>query len=236
MASKFHSRSEEQEMMDDLDCSGQVIDQTLKELETINRLLGGNYVTINGLAKLYRRNPAMKNETITVADLGCGGGDILKLIAKWARKKDFKVQLIGIDANSNIIDYASDNTSEFPEISYQSINIFSEEFKKQRFDVIVSTLFTHHFTGNELTNLFGQLSQQVKYGIIINDIHRHPLAYYSIKMLTRFFSRSEMVKYDAPLSVLRAFKSNELKHILQSASIKKYQIKWMWAFRWQLIF
>ena len=79
----FKNRSYEEELMDDLDSSGAVIEQTLKELEVINRLLGGNQVTTNGLELLTKE----RNDTIVIADLGCGGGDILKLVAKWATKK-----------------------------------------------------------------------------------------------------------------------------------------------------
>jgi len=79
------------------------------------------------------------------------------------------------------------------------------------------------------------LKNQVKTAIIVNDIHRHPLAYYSIKWLTSLFSKSSMVKFDAPLSVLRAFKRNELKSILKKAGVENYQLRWRWAFRWQLI-
>jgi hypothetical protein len=44
-----------------------------------------------------------------------------------------------------------------------------------------------------------------------------------------------MVKYDAPLSVLRAFRKKELIGILQAAGITRYTLRWMWAFRWQII-
>jgi hypothetical protein len=43
------------------------------------------------------------------------------------------------------------------------------------------------------------------------------------------------VKYDAPLSVLRAFKKRELISVLAQAGVEKYSLKWKWAFRWQLV-
>ena len=77
--------------------------------------------------------------------------------------------------------------------------------------------------------------KEVRIGIVINDIHRNWFSYYSIKLLTKLFSKSAMVKFDAPLSVLRAFKKNELKSILDQAGFSNYTLKWMWAFRWQVI-
>jgi 2-polyprenyl-3-methyl-5-hydroxy-6-metoxy-1,4-benzoquinol methylase len=84
------NRSYEEELMDDLEASGEVIPQTLKELETINKWLGGNYVTTNGLDQLLKRKKAKK---LRIADLGCGGGDMLKLVAKWAKMRKVEVSL-----------------------------------------------------------------------------------------------------------------------------------------------
>ena len=69
-------------------------------------------------------------------------------------------------------------------------------------------------------------------GFFINDLHRNTLAYYSIRILTRWFSKSYLVKNDAPLSVLRGFKKNEWEAIMQQAGIQHYSIEWKWAFRW----
>lgn len=77
--------------------------------------------------------------------------------------------------------------------------------------------------------------KQVNLGIVINDLHRHPFAYHSIKILTRLFSKSSMVKYDAPLSVQRAFTKKELVRLMENAGIEHYKIKWKWAFRWQIV-
>jgi 2-polyprenyl-3-methyl-5-hydroxy-6-metoxy-1,4-benzoquinol methylase len=142
---------------------------------------------------------------------------------------------MGIDANPNITSYAKEKSIDFKNIQLEATNIFSDEFRQREFDVILGTLFLHHFTEEELVEIFSSLKNQAKHGIIINDIHRHPLAYYSIKILTKLFSKSAMVKFDAPLSVLRAFKKKELENILQKAGIEKYQLRWKWAFRWQLV-
>ncbi len=229
----FSIRSEQIEIMDDLNCQGEVVDQTLRELETINALLGGNYVTINGIKKLLQHN--VTSGSISVVDLGCGGGDILKLISSWAKKKNLKLDLTGIDANPNIIRFAQNNSTSFPQIQYETVDIFSNEFKSKKFDVIIGTLFFHHFSSNELIRFFEKAKDQATLGIVINDIHRHWLAYYSIKLLTKLFSKSAMVKFDAPLSVLRAFRRKELIKILEKSGIKNYSLKWMWAFRWQVV-
>ncbi|MEO7992364.1 MAG: methyltransferase domain-containing protein [Chryseolinea sp.] len=229
----FSKRSEGIEIMDDLQCSGEVVDQTLRELEVINTWLGGNQVTINGIAKLLKDINSSKE--ITIIDVGCGGGDMLRLIDRWAKKKNKSVKLIGIDANPNIIAFAKKNLKDLPHIEFKSIDIFSREFQSLKCDMVIGTLFYHHFSQQQLSSFFNDLKKQVQVGIVINDIHRHALAYHSIKMLTNLFSKSAMVKFDAPLSVLRAFTKNELNEMLSHAQIRNYTIQWKWAFRWQVL-
>jgi 2-polyprenyl-3-methyl-5-hydroxy-6-metoxy-1,4-benzoquinol methylase len=224
-------RSHEIEIMDDLKISGDVVDQTLRELNTINKLLGGNQISISAFKKM-----ALSKQHLTLADLGCGGGDMMMEMAKWTRNCGKEATFIGIDANPHIVDYAKNNTKAYPEIGIEAINIFDKAFRSVKVDIIHCCLFTHHFTEEELIHLFRQFKEQASLGVIINDLQRHPLAYWSIKMLTSVFSKSEMVRNDAAISVKRGFKKVELVNILERAGIKKYQLSWHWAFRWKLIF
>jgi SAM-dependent methyltransferase len=227
------NRSEEIEIMDDLECNGEVVFQTLRELDFINKWLGGNQVTISGLERLWKSAPA--ESEITIVDLGCGSGEMLRIIALLAKNQNRRVKLIGIDANPNIVQFAKERSTQFANISFQSIDIFSEGFQQQTFDIVIGTLFFHHFTNNQLIDFFSILMKRARIGILVNDIHRHALAFHSIRWLTALFSKSKMVKYDAPLSVRRAFKKSELKMILDKACVKEYSLQWRWAFRWQLL-
>jgi ubiquinone/menaquinone biosynthesis C-methylase UbiE len=229
--SRFNHRSEEKEMMDDLECSGEELEQTLRELKTINRLLGGNYVTTSGLAKLFHAKP---QESYTVADIGCGGGDMIRIMHEWALSNKKKVKFIGVDANPNIIRIAKERLIDLPDVRWKIQNVFHSEFALDPVDVVTCTLFTHHFTDPELVALLTAFRQKAKIGIVINDLHRHPLAYHSIKLLTKWFSRSPMVQNDAPVSVLRSFSKQDWKRILEEAGIENFKIRWNWAFRWQV--
>src|SRR5258708_23407949 len=231
MRSIFSQRSNAIEIMDDLDCNGEVVHQTLRELEFINRTLGGNQITIDGVNTLLQNQSSSRLEII---DMGCGGGDMLILLSKKFSAKNVNLKLLGIDANPHIVEYARRNGGN-SNIAFECTNILSEEFESKTFDIAIATLFFHHFSFEELVNILKKLHSQARIGIVINDLHRHPLAYYSIKLLAKLFSKSAMVKFDAPLSVLRGFSKKEIKDILDKAGIINYSLNWCWAFRWKVL-
>lgn len=218
--------------MDDLECSGEVLEQTLRELKTINRWLGGNHVTTDGLAKIMKLRP---KDSYQIADIGCGGGDMIRIMDRWAKSQKLKVNFAGIDANRNIIDLAKVRLNDVTNVRWQAQNVFEQEFLLEKTDIITCTLFTHHFTDQELIALIQSFRTKATLGIVINDLHRHWFAFHSIRILTRLFSRSPMVKNDASLSVLRSFKKRDLERVLREAGIKTFEIRWFWAFRWQVL-
>jgi SAM-dependent methyltransferase len=219
--------------MDDLSLASDALRRNLDELETINTWLGGYAPVLDALQQLRPRFPA--GRPLRLADLGSGGGDTLRHIARWARRHQVPVELVGIDANPFMLDYAAAKARKYPEISFQQQDIFSPDFQQQSFDILTCSLFCHHFSDASLVQLLPRWQQQAGTGVIINDLHRHPLAYYSIRWLTRLFRGSHLVQNDAPLSVARAFTRSDWQHLLQQAGIGEYELRWRWAFRWQVV-
>lgn len=217
--------------MDDLECSGPVLEQTLRELKTINRWLGGNQVTTHGLSQLIRENPRSNYQ---ITDIGCGGGDMIRVMHSWAKKHQIPAKFTGIDANGNIIDLARVRQKDLSDVEWQVQNVFEPAFSEEKTDIVTCTLFTHHFTDQQLIDLFGAIRKKARLGMVINDLHRHPFAYHSIKLLTKLFSRSPMVQHDAALSVLRSFSRQDWEKILSQSGFEQFQIRWFWAFRWQI--
>ncbi len=160
---------------------------------------------------------------------------MLMLIADWASRKNLKVRITGIDANPNIITYARKNTADYPNIDYLTMDIFNPEFSELTCDIFTATLFMHHLSDEQLVDILLKMKTQARIGIVINDLHRHWFAYHSIKLITRVFSKSEMVRNDAAVSVRRSFLKFELSNLLLSANLLNYDIRWFWAFRWQLV-
>ncbi len=222
-------RSDKTEIMDDFTMKGKLMRDTLDKLGSINKWLGGNRITFNGIAQLLKGLP--KDKTYTIIDLGCGHGDILRLVADFGKKKGYNFELIGIDANQDAIDYANELSANYPELSFRNEDIFSEEFQEINYDIALTTLFLHHFKEDEIVTLLSSLSNKATLGIVVNDLQRSEIAYGLFKLLGVVFS-NHMIKQDGLTSILRAFKREDLEGISKKLNLKS-QIRWKWAFRYQ---
>jgi SAM-dependent methyltransferase len=229
------TRATAAELMDDLTLATEELRQNLDELETINTWLGGYRPVLAALARLRPGFPV--GRALRLADLGSGGGiGEHKLVGIDAhRQRQAPVELVGIDANEFMLTYAAAKSRAYPEISYRQLDIFSPEFAAQPYDVLTASLFCHHFADDELVALLRRWHRQAGLAVVINDLHRHPLAYYSIKYLTRLLGGSRLVQHDAPLSVARAFSRQDWVRLLAQAGITQYELRWCWAFRWQVV-
>ncbi|WP_272022077.1 methyltransferase domain-containing protein [Olleya namhaensis] len=224
-------RSEAEEIMDDLDYNGPILHDALDKLAKINQWLGGNIVTINGLKKALKNHN--KSEAITIIDLGCGGGDILREISLFGIKNNYNFKLIGIDANPHTVNYANSLSQKYDNVSFEAIDIFSDQFNNLEYDLVLTTLFLHHFKEDQLVSFLKPVLQKAKLGIVVNDLHRHKLAYYLFKLLCTTIKNKTIVE-DGLTSVLRGFKREELTTISEQINAN-YQIQWKWAFRFQWI-
>lgn len=225
----FKFRSNEKELMDKADLDAKLLHENLSEIIIINRFTGGTSLTWKGIKKLIGNN----KEEVSIADIGSGAGDLIKFLSS---KKNTNFKLYGIDIQKEAINFAK---QKYPEIN-EKVNWMTGDYntffdKGFKADIIVASLFCHHLDDEEMLSFLKKAYSAANTGIVINDLHRSPIAYYSIKFITQIFSRSPFSRNDAPLSVLRAFKSKEIEKLLQKAGIKNYTISWEWAFRYLIV-
>ena len=230
MAINTKFRTEEEEIMDDFTLEGEELREALDKIASINQFLGGNQLTLQGVKKLI--NP--KNE-ITIVDVGCGNGDMLRSLADFGIKNNLKFNLIGIDANAFTINYAIKLSKEYPNISYKCEDIFSEVFSQLEYDIILCTLTLHHFKNEQFDYLIQLFNKQSKIGIVINDLHRNIIAYRAFQVICFVFRLNRMSREDGLVSILRGFKKQELIDFSERNKLKNYSIQWKWAFRFQWI-
>lgn len=227
----FRSRSTQKEFLDEANIPKEDLFRNLHELDIINTRLGGYAVSLKGLRAIMKSEP----DTESLLDIGFGGGDAMKQLALEALKNKRELFLYGVDLKSDCLEYAEKNLLNLPNklLICNDYRLISAELLS-RVDVIHCSLFLHHLTNEEIIELF-QFARQNKCTLLVNDLHRHFLAYYSIKLLTALFSKSYLVKNDAPISVKRGFKKSELKSLLEAAGYKNYSLSWCWAFRYLII-
>lgn len=226
----FRVRSYQKELLDSNDIPFADIKRNMEELEIINSYLGGHDITINGLKQFTQPN----DKPLHVVEIGCGGGDNLRALKKRAIQKGHQLNLSGIDINPDCIQFARSQEEN------DGISFTCSDYRDARFDekpnIIFSSLFCHHFNNEELIWMLQWMQNNSSNGFFINDLHRHPLAFYSIKLLTGLFSKSYLVKNDAPLSVLRGFTRKEWEDLFHAARISNFKCTWKWAFRWLITY
>ncbi|MEO7802660.1 MAG: methyltransferase domain-containing protein [Ginsengibacter sp.] len=200
------------------------IRQNMKELEFINQYLGGHAITLAGLKKL-----STNNKDLYVCEIGSGGGDNLHALNSYCKKNNINATFTGIDINPECVIYA--NSRKTSSINFIINDYSAVKFADRKPDIIFSSLFCHHFLNNELTSMLRWMNDNSTIGYFINDLHRHSIAYHFIKFATAIFSKSYLVKHDAPLSVAKGFKKTEWLKLLSLANAKNYTVQWKWAFR-----
>ena len=227
----FKYRTSEEEVMDDFYLKGAELRKTLKDLDKVNRWLGGNRISIQGISKILSENPV---GTVRILDVGCGNGSMLREVAEFGRKNQMEFELVGIDANEYAIEIAREQTADYPEISFLPMNIFSEAFQNMKTDIILCTLTLHHFKDEDIESLMELFLRNARLGVVINDLERSPIAYQLFRMFCAVFIDNEIARKDGLISIRRGFKMADLEKFGRGIT-KVQEIEWKWAFRYQWI-
>lgn len=194
-------------------------EECLIKLDQIGTWLGGDRATFAALRNLKPNS---------ILDVGCGGGFFTAKLAK----KFPQAHVVGIDLNPQAIAIANKRHRS----SNLSFELRTEEKliePPKSYDIVLSTLVCHHLTDDNLPLFFTAASQIAKKKVILNDLHRHPLAYHLFRLITPLF-HNRLIQNDGLLSIRRGFTKKELMALLHQAKITRFSLKWKWAFRWLL--
>jgi len=226
-------RTDEPEVMDDFAMEGEILKDALDKIAKINQLLGGNKLTLQGVKSLLKDQDTT-NE-ITLVDIGCGNGDMLRVLASYGHKMGLKLKLLGIDANNYTINHAKQLSTSYPNISYYCRDVFQPDFHEMQYDIVLCTLTLHHFKEDEIYKLLAVFKEKAKIGIVINDLQRSAVAYRLFQIVCWVFKLNDISREDGLVSILRGFKKKELVAFSKQLKLNNYTIQWKWAFRYQWI-
>lgn len=193
----------------------------LVKLASIGKLLGGDNASLKAFGSL-----GFQPES--VLDVGCGGGAFAGILAS----KYPEAKIVGIDTSEDAISYAKEKKSS---------NLFFASRKSERleeppasFDVVTATLVCHHMTDRQIIEFLRDALTVARRAVVINDLHRHPLAYCLFALAAPVCFNNRLVRHDGLLSIRRGFSREDWEHFLYSAKIpsSNWKINWAWAFRW----
>lgn len=215
--------------MDQTDIPREKIFQALEELEKINQYFYGIRPTLSALQNMVPSN----QRSLSILDVGTGAGDLPVHILNWAKNQNINVEITGIDILSSAVEYANKKTANFPQITIRNRNVFTLD-EANTYDIVHTAQTLHHFHGKNLIQFLQQLHRLCRLGVIISDLHRHPVAWMSILGFTRIWSCNDMIRNDAPLSVRKGFTGNELSERIRSAGLPAPHLQRHPGFRWEV--
>lgn len=224
------TRETQSEQLDDLDLSGRKLERTLSELATINRWFG-NYRCIRSGIKQFIKT----NQSLTIVDLGCGGGDTLIMLAAWLDRQGIQAEFIGIDGNPHSLAYAKAQSGAFNNITWQQADILSKAFLVPSCDLVISTHFLYHMEEEVLLDFFQRQQSNIRLGWVVSELTRAPLAIIGFRILSRIWGFSRMTRQDGILAVKRALTRTEWQRILSTSDHGEFQVTRTWIFRLQLL-
>lgn len=214
MFPKFALRSVEPELMDGADYSPEEFAASLSDIRRVNRYLGGKRNLFRHLLPMME---AFRGRRLRLLDLGTGSADLPIAIVKWARRRRIAIDFVVMDLNGFAAHEAQRLCAAYPEISIVQADALHPPFPDASFDFVIASLFLHHFETPAAAHLIASFSKIARVAVLINDLRRHPIAYYSIKILTRLFGASRLVRHDAALSVRRGFTIRDVEEIARLA-------------------
>jgi SAM-dependent methyltransferase len=223
----FSRRSLQTEMMDEAAISFEDFQNCLRGLETVNVLTLAYRPTLHWLKTAL--SGLRSNQPVAILDVGSGGGGMLRKVWKLAQRREREVCLTGVDLNPWSKKSAERLTPPDASIRYQTSDIFSFNPNPPP-DLIISSLFTHHLSDNEVVKFLQWMDRHATQGWFINDLHRHPLPFYFIRLAMRLFGAGPIVTNDGPISVARSFTATDWRRLIAEARIPMERIRINWSF------
>jgi SAM-dependent methyltransferase len=209
-------RVEAEEWLDQGIGTPEAVEQSLADLNRINRWLGGlRSLTYHLLPRLGR----WPSEVPCILDLGAGGGAIAHRLARWGRVHRRPLRVLALDVRLPHLQWARRRLAGWPEIALVQGNAWAPPITEGSVDAVISSLFLHHFTPDDLRQLLPRWASLARRSMIMSDLVRHPLPYWFMQATSPVFARSAITRHDAAVSLRRAYTPGELRTIADQAGL-----------------
>ena len=209
----FSRRAELQEEMDQ-PCSYAELRRCLRDLAIVNRLTRAHGHTLEWLERV----PFPAHRALRLVDVGCGYGDMLRRIERWARRRGARLELIGLDINPNAIRAAREATPPRSRIRWITGNALTTP-DVQEIDLAVSCGVMHHLAEEEIVALLAWMDRHARAGWFITDLHRKPTPYRIFDLLMRGPWWHRFIRPDGLRSIRRSFLAEDWQRMCLAAGL-----------------
>jgi 2-polyprenyl-3-methyl-5-hydroxy-6-metoxy-1,4-benzoquinol methylase len=217
-------RALKNELMDDPALDGGTYSEVLHDLAKVNAITLARRPTLDFLTRSRRSRAKFK-----LLDVGFGDGDMLRSIARWARKRGIEAELTGIDLNARSVLAARESTPPSLRIDYRTGDF--ADLAGEGWDFIISSLVAHHMTPQELVAFLRFMEREAAAGWLVNDLHRHGFAYTGWPVLAALMRWHPIVRHDGRLSIARSYRPDEWPAILAEAGVDGARVYRRFPFR-----
>jgi len=214
----FRQRAQLSELMDE-PCTREVIEACLRDLARVNRWFGAYRPVLRWLDEV---RPQTVSEPVRILDVGCGYGDGLRRIERWARERGIPVELTGIDLNPDSIAIATSQSDS--RIRWIAGNVFAYRPPRPA-HLIVSSLFTHHLGDSDVVRFVRWMEENAQMGWFINDLSRAAVPYHLFRWFAKLAGLHPFVQHDGPVSIARAFVPGEWRQLCTQAGLTQDQFE-----------
>jgi ubiquinone/menaquinone biosynthesis C-methylase UbiE len=228
MFQRFKQRSHRLEYIDTGDYTAEEYEGCIGELQFVNRWMGDAHSLKNTLLHDVEEKGL---RTFSVLDVGAGSGELLRVAAVWARETGRQLRAVGLELNVRMAESINEESDRFDEISSVRGDALRLPFSEAQFDYVICSLFTHHFVDEQVVQILREMSRVAKRRIFVIDLHRHPIAYLLYTTLGKLVLHNRLLRHDGALSILRSFKTDELRELAQRAELRDVLVERHFPYR-----
>jgi SAM-dependent methyltransferase len=218
-------RNDRTEWLDQANIDPVELQNVLHDLATFNGAFFGHLPILRWLGRATRAAP--KGAPMTLVDIGCGYGDLLRAIRRWASRRNLELRLVGIDLNSETIRIAREVTNPADQIDYRVMNAL-DLISAEPVDFIVSSLLTHHLSSGEIIDFLRLMENVARRGWAVCDLQRNRFLYYFIGVSSRIARFHPMVGHDGQISVTRSLTRPEWTQLIKDAGLSADAVTINW--------
>ena len=199
--------------------------EILADLARFNGAMMGHWPVLQWLNRAVHDIP--RDQPLTLVDIGCGYGALLRAVRRWANKRGRAMRLIGVDLSPQVIEVARNATPADDNIDYRAADIF--EFTPQGpVDIVTTSLVMHHLTDAMIVRFLHWMETHARRGWVVYDLQRNRVPFYFIALAGVLLRLHPVVTYDGRVSVTRSLTRKEWLARLAEAGIPTDKIDLRW--------